>query len=159
MRSKGSAAELEYRRQLGAKLLAQGKGVREIARWLDVAPSSVSRWKQALARGGQQALRAKPHPGGSPRLSPQQKVRLLQELAKGPRAAGFATELWTCPRVAAVIARRFGVHYHPAHVWRLLRQWLWRPQKPEHRARERDEAAIVRWRTQIWPQLKKSAPA
>jgi transposase len=159
MRSKGSAAELEYRRQLGAKLLAQGKGVREIARWLEVAPSSVSRWKQALERGGQQALRAKPHPGGMPRLSPQQKARLLQELAKGPRAAGFSTELWTCPRVAAVIARRFGVHYHPAHVWRLLRQWLWRPQKPAHRARERDEAAIVRWRTQLWPRLKKSAPA
>jgi transposase len=64
MRSKGSAAQLEYRRQLDAKLLAQGKGVREIARWLEVAPSSISRWKQALERGGQQALRAKPHPGG-----------------------------------------------------------------------------------------------
>jgi transposase len=159
MRSKGSAAALEYRRQLGAKLLAQGKGVREIARWLDVAPSSVSRGQQALARGGQQALRAKPHPGGSPRLSPQQKARLLQELAQGPRAAGFPTDLWTCPRVAALIARRFGVHYHPAHVWRLLRQWLWRPQKPEHRARERDEAAIARWRAQAWPQLKKSPAA
>ena len=63
MRPKGSAAELEYRRQLGAKLLAQGKGVREIARWLEVAPSSVSRWKQALQCGGRAALRAKPHPG------------------------------------------------------------------------------------------------
>jgi transposase len=159
MRSKGSAAQLEYRRQLGARLLAQGKGVREIARWLAVAPSSVSRWKQALARGGQQALRAKAHPGGSPRLSPQQKARLLRELAKGPRAAGFPTELWTCPRVAAVIARRFGVHYPPAHVWRLLRRLLWSPQQPAHRARERDEAAIARWRTRTWPRLKKSAAA
>ena len=31
MRPKGSAAQLEYRRQLGGKLLAQGKGVREVA--------------------------------------------------------------------------------------------------------------------------------
>jgi transposase len=159
MRPKGSAAQLEYRRQLGAKLLAQGKGVREIARWLDVAPSSVSRWKVALKRGGRQALRAKPHPGPSPRLSSQQKARLLQELAQGPRAAGYPTELWTCPRVAALIAHRFGVQYHPAHVWRLLRRLMWSPQLPEHRARERDEVAIARWRTQTWPRLKKSAAA
>ena len=128
-------------------------------RWLAVAPSSASRWKQALARGGQQAVRAKPHPGSRSRLSAQQKTRLLRELAKGPRAAGYPTELWTCPRVADLIARRFGVHYHPAYVWPLLRQLLWSPQKPAHRARERDEAASARWRTQTWPGLKKSAAA
>ena len=68
--------------------------------------------------------RAKPHPGGVPRLSPRQKQRLLQELVQGPRAAGYATEVWTCPRVAALIVHRFGVRYQPAHVWRLL-QGIW----------------------------------
>jgi transposase len=67
--------------------------------------------------------------------------------------------LWTCPRVAEVIRHRFGVAYHPAHVWRLLRAWVWRPQKPEHQARERDEVAIARWPRQTWPRLKKSAAA
>lgn len=159
MRPRGSAAQLEYRRQLGGKLLAQGKGVREVARLLAVAPSSVSRWKQALKRGGEQALQAKPHAGPSPRLSVSQKRRLLATLVAGPRAAGYATELWTCPRVGEVIRQRFGVSYHPAHVWRLLRDFRWRPQKPEHQARERDEAAIARWRRQTWPRLKKSAAA
>jgi transposase len=159
MRSKGSAAQLEYRRQLGGKLLAHGKGVREVARLLDVAPSSVSRWKQAQQRGGAHALRAKPHAGPTPRLSEAQKRRLVATLLRGPRAAGYATELWTCPRVAEVIRRTFGVHYHPAHVWRVLRALLWRPQKPEQRARERDEKAIHHWRTRTWPRLKKSATA
>jgi transposase len=159
MRSKGSAAQLEYRRQLGGKLLAQGKGVHEVARLLGVAPSSVSRWKQAVAHGGEPALRAKPHPGPKPRLSRRQKARLLAKLRQGPRKAGYATELWTCPRVAAVIQQLFGVRYHPAHVWRLLRELAWSPQKPEHRARERDEKAIARWRLRTWPRLKKSAPA
>lgn len=159
MRPRGSAAQLEYRRQLGGKLLAQGKGVREVARLLAVAPSSVSRWKQALKRGGEQALQAKPHAGPSPRLSVSQKRRLLATLVAGPRAAGYATELWTCPRVGEVIRQRFGVSYHSAHVWRLLRDFRWRPQKPEHQARERDEAAIARWRRQTWPRLKKSAAA
>jgi transposase len=159
MRPTGSAAQLEYRRQLGGKLLAQGKGVREVARLLAVAPSSVSRWKQALKRDGERALQAKPHAGPAPRLSPPQKRQLVATLGAGPRAAGYATELWTCPRVGAVIGQQFGVPYHPAHVWRLLRALVWRPQKPEHRARERDEATIARWRRQRWPRLKKSAAA
>lgn len=159
MRPIGSAVQLEYRRQLGGKLLAQGKGVCEVASLLEVAPSSVSRWKQALKRGGERALQAKPHAGPVPRLSAAQKRQLVATLVAGSRVAGYATELWTCPRVAEVIQRLFGVHYHPAHVWRLLRALLWRPQKPEHQARERDEAAIARWRRQTWPRLKKSAPA
>jgi transposase len=159
MRPKGSAAQLEYRRQLGGKLLAHGKGVREVARLLEVAPSSVSRWKHARQRGGEHALQAKPHAGPTPRLSAAQKRRLVATLLAGPRAAGYATELWTCPRVAEVIRHTFGVHYHPAHVWRVLRALLWRPQKPEHRARERDEKAIQHWRTRTWPRLKKSATA
>ena len=120
MRPLGSAAQLEYRRQLGGKLLAQGKGVGEVARLLEVAPSSVSRWQHALKRGGAAALQATPHPGGVPRLSRVQKARLVQTLVRGARAAGYATELWTCARVAEVIQRTFGVRYHPAHVWRLL---------------------------------------
>src|SRR6266542_1543196 len=107
MRPKSNAAQLEYRRQLDGKLLAQGKGVREVARLLEVAPSSVSRWKQARKRGGEQALQAKPHAGPTPRLSAAQKRRLVAKLLQGPRAAGYATALWTCPRVAEVIGHTF----------------------------------------------------
>jgi transposase len=64
-------------------------------------------------------------------------------------------DLWTCPRVALVIQEHFGVIYHTAHVWRLLRSLGWSCQKPEQRARERDEAEIARWRHEEWPRIKK----
>jgi len=48
MRPKGSAAHLEYRRQLAGKLLAEGMSVRAIARLLAVVPGTVSRWRRAL---------------------------------------------------------------------------------------------------------------
>jgi len=54
-----------------------------------------------------------------------------------------------------VIERAFGVQYHPGHVWYILREMGWSCQKPERRARERDEAAIARWRKEEWPQVKK----
>lgn len=155
MRPKGSAKELEVRRRIGGRLLQQGKGVREVARLVGASPSSVSRWKRALEAGGPAALRAKPHPGRRARLKPEQKKRLEQVLLAGPQAAGFATDLWTLARVAQVIERLFGVTYHPGHVWYLLRGMGWSCQKPERRARERDEAAIAAWRKHDWPRLKK----
>jgi len=60
-------------------------------------------------------------------------------LRQGARQHGYSTELWALPRVAEVIVEHFGVVYHPGHVWRVLRGMGWRCQKPERRARQRDE--------------------
>jgi hypothetical protein len=35
----------------------------------------------------------------------------------------------------------------------------WSLQRPALRARERDEAAILRWKKKAWPQLKKTPAA
>lgn len=156
MRPKGSAEALEMRRRIGVRLLQQGKGVREVSRLIGVAPSSVCRWKKALEQSGPEALRSKPHPGRTPRLTDEQKKKLEAILLKGAKAAGFATDLWTLERVARVIAQEFGVTYHPGHVWYILRGLGWSTQKPERRARERDEEAIATWRKEGWDKVKKS---
>src|SRR4030042_335840 len=84
----------------------------------------------------------------------------IREVARqGAPASGSAGQLWTLPRVAEVIQRHFGIHYHPAHVWKILRSCGWSAQKPQRRARERDEAQIERWRRERWPHIKKGAPA
>jgi transposase len=139
----------------GGTLLQEGKGVCEIARSLGVTPSAVSRWKKALEEGGLEALTAKPQPGRPAALSPEQKQALETILQQGPLAAGFSTDLWTLERVAQVIKANFAIEHHPAHVWRILREMGWSPQKPERRARERDEDAITEWRDEGWPQVKK----
>lgn len=138
-----------------AKLLAQGMKPSDVARAVGSSPSSVSRWKEVIGKHGIEGLKAKPHPGPKPRLSPGQKKKLEKILLRGAAASGYGTDLWTCPRIAQVIEKRFGVRYHPYHVWRLLRSMGWSCQKPERRARERDEAAIRRWRKQDWPHIKK----
>jgi transposase len=155
MRPKGSAEALEMRRRIAGKLLKEGKGLREVARLVGASPSSVFRWKEALNAGGLAALAHKPHPGRPARLGAPQKEALLAILRRGPQAAGFSTELWTLRRVAQVIEREFGVRYHPGHVWTILRALRWSAQKPERRARERDEAAIQGWRREGWERIKK----
>jgi len=104
-------------------------------------------------------LRAAGRAGRKPRLDRRQWVRIEAALLRGPTAHGFATNLWTLPRIAAVIARLTGVRYHPAHVWRLLQGLHWSLQRPARQARERDEAAIRQWRRQRWPQVKKTRGA
>ena len=155
MRPHGSAAELEARRRRAASLLAKGCSCAKIAELLGADLSSVKRWKAAWKNGGVDALAAKPHPGRTPRLSPSQKRQLENMLVRGPAKAGFRNDLWTCGRVARLIRERFGVDYHANHVGRLLRALGWTCQKPEQRARERDEATIARWRAHVWPRLKK----
>lgn len=125
MRPKGNAAKLEARRRQAAKMLAKGKGIRAVARRMGAAPSSVKRWKDAMEKGGTEALRSKPHPGRPSRLSPQQRQHLLRVLHKGPKAATFRTDRWTCELVGTVIRRLFGVRYHPDHVSRILRALGW----------------------------------
>lgn len=73
IRPKGSAEALEMRRRIAANLLKQGKGIREGARLVQASPSAVSRWKQALERDDEDALKAKPHPGKRPRLDAAQR--------------------------------------------------------------------------------------
>jgi len=155
MRTKGTAQELEQRRLRAMALLEQGHSGSQVARMLGVTPGAVSQWKKAYRRGGARALRAKVHLGPAPKLTTQQRRRLERLLLKGPPWHGYSTQLWTLRRVAEVIAGHFGVVYDPSSVWHILRRMGWSCQKPQRRARERDEATIARWRKKEWPRLKK----
>lgn len=155
MRTHGSAAELEVKRRIAGRLLLQGKKIAKVAVLVGASWSAVKRWKTAVDAAGLDALASKPYPGKGCRLSARQKVQLVKVLKRGPLKSGYANELWTSPRVADVIERRFGVRYNVRHVTRILAQLGWSSQKPEQRARERDEAAIARWRRYKWPRIKK----
>lgn len=139
---------------IAGRLLPEGSDVGEVAEIVGASLSSVKGWRRAVEKGGLEALIAKPHPGRKPRLNAKQKQQLLKILLAGPLKAGYHNDLWTCRRMAEVIAKNFGVLYHPDHVWKILHSLGWTCQKPEQRARERDEAAIQRWRTKEWPRKK-----
>ncbi len=159
MRTPGTPEALERRRLRAASLLSEGKSVAETAALVSASLTSIKRWKQAAERGGVAALAAKRHCGRKSKLSPSQQRQLVKILLRGPLAAGFQTELWTCPRVAEVIRRRFGVAYHCDHVGRLLHRLGFSPQKPECQAREANRQAIETWRAVDWPRIKKGLDA
>jgi transposase len=145
----------EARRLRAWELKQQGWPQQAIAAALGVTPGAVSQWLKRAATGGVAALRNRLRPGPTPRLTAEQRARIPELLARGAEAHGFAGEVWTTARVAAVIEREFGVHYHPAHVSRLLRAIGWSVQRPIRRATQRDEAAVAAWYAERWPALKR----
>lgn len=156
MRPHGSPQSLERRRLNGIALLQSGLTPVEVARKLHVDRRSVRRWRASHDAAGLEGVKARPAPGRPRRLSDAQRRKLEKLLLAGPSAAGFATDLWTCPRIAEVIRRHFRVRYHVDHIGRLLRSMDWSPQKPERVARERDEEQIRRWVRNRWPRVKKT---
>jgi len=145
----------EVRRLHAWRLKQQGWFQRQIAEALGVSEGAVSQWMRRARDGGVEALRHRPSPGAPPRLTNEQLARLPALLQQGPEVYGFRGELWTRGRITAVIRLEFGVSYHPRHVGRLCQVIRWSPQKPARRARQRDEAAITRWRTDTWTAIKK----
>lgn len=155
MRPTGTPEELQRRRLRAIGLLRQGYAPVEVARRVGAERRSVRRWKAAYRERGRTALQARPAPGRPAKLPPARLRTLERHLLRGAKAAGFPTDLWTCPRVAQLIAQRFAVHYHVDHISRLLHALGWSPQKPARRSLERDEEQIQRWVKQTWPALKK----
>lgn len=147
---------LERRRFEAARLFEKGATQAEVARRLDVSRTTAFRWANAWEEGGREGLRAAGRAGRKPRLTPRQLEEIEAALLAGPMAWGYATDLWTLPRIAGVIRDLTGVGYHPGHVWRVLRKLGWSRQKPTTRARERDEDAIGRWIRETWPAIKKT---
>jgi len=157
MRLKGSAQVLEDRRRRALRLLRDSKmSLNEVARRLGCAASSVLRWQRAWQKQGESGLKVRQSPGRPPRLSARDRQRLVAVLLKGAVARGYRTELWTTARIAEVIRKDFKIAYHRDHVGRLMHSMGWSHQKPERRARERDEVAIERWRKREWPRVKKT---
>jgi transposase len=150
---KRSRSEWQQLRQAALTHFAADERPATVARALNIGPEAARHWHHHWREAGE------PPPlqprGPRPRLSPEQLEQLQHELLRGARAHGYASELWTLARIADLIRKLFGVRHHPSSVFRLLRGLGWSCQKPEQRAKERDEAAIQRWVREDWPALKK----
>lgn len=159
MRPQGSAEELERRRRQAVDAVKAGVPQKIVAQTMGVQPNSVWRWME-MERQSPKALSATPHPGRKREMSASQERQLAGLLKKGARAHGWRDELWTAARATEVIRRHLKIEYHVEHVRHLLKERLgWSSQRPEHKARERDEREIRRWKREEWPRIKKSPGA
>lgn len=145
----------EHRRRRAAKLFQKGYSQAEVARHFGVSRESARNWYDTWKEAGTKGLASKPKTGRPSKLTESKKKMVKQALLAGPRSFGYHTDIWTLERVATAIQKVAGVSYHHRHVWRILLSMGWSCQKPETRARERNEKAIKYWREVTWPRIQK----
>ena len=148
--------ELERRRPLAVARVSEGDSQQEVAAFPGVHRGTVSRWVCTARERGADALQAKPTPGRPRKLTARQEKTVPGWIVKPPPSFGFATDRWTSRRLAGLIHQRLGIHCHSNPLVEWLRAREHTPQKPDQPARERDQAAMARWKDEDGPRRQKS---
>jgi len=129
-----SRDEMERRRLEAAGDLLKGITQARVARKFGVSRTTASRWYRTLEGQGLDRLRKRKAPGRPSRMTSSQRTEVREIFALGPREFGFETDRWTTARLARAIELRFGIHYDPDHVGRLMHRLGLRPKSAPDQA-------------------------
>ena len=144
---------LETYRFASIRLRKEGVDVPVIARAFGVRDTSVYRWLARKERDGLDSLKSRKAVGPPPSLSERQFRQLLVWLRQPASKLGYATDLWSGPRIRHLLKHRGGVVYHPKHMPRLLRRLGLVMKFPERRALEQDPKKVREWKETRLPAI------
>lgn len=136
----------------------EGTSARELARQVHVDRSAVAKWIAWYNARGLSGLRFRKPPGRPRRLGTAERAELASVVEAGPQAAGYASGVWTGPRIGAWVEERFSIRYHVNYVPRLLHQLGFSVQRPRKRLAKADLAAQETWLKKRFPKIKKRQP-
>jgi transposase len=147
--------ELEKRRKKAGKLFQKGVRQSKVAEILKVTTAASCKWHAAWKSDRKEGLLSKGPTGIDPFLDSQKRKILKEAILKGPVKAGYATDFWTLERIRVLAKKKLKINLGTTSVWRTVIGLGFSAQKPERRARERNEKAITDWKLKSFPRLKK----
>lgn len=146
-----SPKELEARRKKAAEYFKQGRTRYWVAKHFKVSFPASGEWYR---RWEDNTLGAR-KPGKKEKLSALDKKELSKMILRNPTVYGYDTQLWTLERITAVVQKELNVAYKPRSLSHMLHTLGFSCQKPERRAKERNEKNIAEWKRVAWPALLK----
>src|SRR5271154_7169009 len=151
---------LEDMRRRAVTAVQEGQSPEAVGKAFGLNRTTIYDWLAQYRRGGWGALKAKPLAGRPPKLDDKKLKWLYNTVTqKNPLQLKFQFALWTREMVAQLIREKYGLRLAANSVGRLLAQLGITPQKPLHRAMERDEALVQKWLKTEYPKIKKMAKA
>lgn len=136
-------------------MFQQGRTQAEVAKRFGVSRAATCKWHAAWDKSGIKGLSSKGPPGFASALNDKDRKKFKQAILQGPLSHGYETNLWTLNRLAHVLKKTTKVAFGPVRTWQIVRELGFTPQKPQLKAKERDEVAIEDWKTRRLPGLKK----
>ena len=150
-----SRHEREARRKEAGMMFRHGATQGAVAKKFGVSRAAACKWHTAWDTNGMEGLNSKGPPGFASALDTAHRAKFKRAILKGPLSYGYDTNLWTLSRLAEVLKKIARVRFGPVRTWQIVRGLGFTPQKPQLKAKERDEKAIEQWKTRRLPGLKK----
>ena len=145
---------LEHYRFRAVELRKKGWKIKDIADAFGLLRTSVSHWFMKANQYGINSLKRTKARGKEPKLTREDKAKILSWLKQSAVDFGFETPLWTGKKVQQLIKKQLEKSLHVTNVREWLRKWNLTNQKPKHRATQHDERAVKRWLKNEWPKIK-----
>lgn len=130
-----------------------------IAESFGVTTEAVYVWLKRARTKGISSLRSSKALGPEPAMNREHFSELLKAIRRPASKHGYATDLWSGPRLRHFIRREFNVDYHRKHMPRLLRRLGLNFKFPERRALEQDPKKVRDWKKRRLPQIFRFAKA
>ena len=125
-------------------------------RW-GLSPSCIYAWQQAFLLRGMDSL-VYGHSGGRPpKLTPQQKKRLVELIEAGPLVVGCETACWNSVLIRVLIWREFGVLYNRHYVCTMRHNLGFSFQKARFVSDHLDAVKRRAWLEEKWPAIFRAA--
>ncbi len=145
-------------RKLAVQRVFDGESAAEVTRSFGLGSKTIFTWLKIAREKGIDALAPRARTGRNRMLSSIEEQEVKRWVVGGdPRQHGFDFGLWTRQIVAELISERFGIEMSLSGVGKLLRRQGLTPQKPLRRAYERDDEAVKKWVSDVYPNVKKFA--
>lgn len=149
---------LEAIRIRAVQRVEAGESPEVVIKALGFTRSLIYEWLAKYREGGVDALRRRKAPGKTPKLRGNQ-LQKIYRLVVGvdPRQLKFEFALWTRGMVRELIRREFKINMSEVSVGRLLKKLGLSPQRPTHRALQRDDLSVFKWMAEDFPTIRKLA--
>ena len=150
-----SREDKERIRLKAGKMFQKGRTQAEVARKFNVSTAAANQWHSIWKKRGADGLKSAGKSGVKPKLTQEKRQAFKKAILKGPLAFGYETDLWTLPRLSAVMKKVNKIKFSEVWIWHIIRDLGFTPQRPQVQAMQRDEKMIKEWKEKTLPDLKK----
>ena len=145
-------------RKIAVQRFFDGETAASVTKSLGLGEKTIYSWLKIAREKGIEALAPIARTGRNRKLSWAEEREVKRWIiGNDPRQFGFDFGLWTRQIVSDLIKDRFNINLSITSTGELLHRLGLTPQKPLRRAYERDEKAVEKWVSEVYPKVKKYA--